>query len=76
MEVVEELVIAEYRSTTNTVTHTVPKSSDPGLSRRDDKDKARLVIDTVRKKGEAASSDMIEVLCELDPSLCEHLGLE
>uniref|UniRef100_A0A3Q1JG70 CARD domain-containing protein n=1 Tax=Anabas testudineus TaxID=64144 RepID=A0A3Q1JG70_ANATE len=40
------------------------------------KDKARLVIDTVRKKGEAASSDMIEVLCELDPSLCEHLGLE
>ncbi|XP_026219139.1 NACHT, LRR and PYD domains-containing protein 1b allele 3-like [Anabas testudineus] len=39
-------------------------------------DKARLVIDTVRKKGEAASSDMIEVLCELDPSLCEHLGLE
>ncbi|XP_036935971.1 NACHT, LRR and PYD domains-containing protein 1b allele 3-like [Acanthopagrus latus] len=38
-------------------------------------DKARLVIDTVRRKGEAASSEMIEFLCELDPFLCEHLGL-
>ncbi|XP_073344190.1 uncharacterized protein [Pagrus major] len=39
------------------------------------RDKARFVIDTVRKKGEAASSEMIEILCELDPFLCEHLGL-
>ncbi|XP_036935964.1 uncharacterized protein LOC119009075 [Acanthopagrus latus] len=38
-------------------------------------DKARLVIDTVRRKGEAASSEMIEFLCELDPFLCKHLGL-
>ncbi|XP_074478403.1 NACHT, LRR and PYD domains-containing protein 1b allele 3-like [Sebastes fasciatus] len=38
-------------------------------------DKARFVIDTVRKKGEAASSEMIEFLCEADPFLCEHLGL-
>ncbi|KAG7231368.1 hypothetical protein INR49_012208 [Caranx melampygus] len=38
-------------------------------------DKARLVIDTVRKKGEAASSEMIEFLCKVDPFLCEHLGL-
>ncbi|CAK6973077.1 NACHT%2C LRR and PYD domains-containing protein 1b allele 3-like [Scomber scombrus] len=39
------------------------------------RDKARFVIDTVRKKGEAASSEMIEFLCEVDPFLCEHLGL-
>uniref|UniRef100_A0A3B4WYT7 CARD domain-containing protein n=1 Tax=Seriola lalandi dorsalis TaxID=1841481 RepID=A0A3B4WYT7_SERLL len=39
------------------------------------RDKARFVIDTVRKKGEAASSEMIEFLCETDPFLCEHLGL-
>ncbi|XP_042366795.1 uncharacterized protein LOC121960956 [Plectropomus leopardus] len=38
------------------------------------RDKARFVIDTVRKKGEAASSEMIEFLCEADPFLCEHLG--
>lgn len=38
-------------------------------------DRARFVIDTVRKKGEAASSEMIEFLCEVDPFLCEHLGL-
>ncbi|XP_026035080.1 NACHT, LRR and PYD domains-containing protein 1b allele 3-like [Astatotilapia calliptera] len=38
-------------------------------------DRARFVIDTVRKKGEAASSQMIEFLCELDPFLCEYLGL-
>uniref|UniRef100_A0A4W6FSL6 CARD domain-containing protein n=1 Tax=Lates calcarifer TaxID=8187 RepID=A0A4W6FSL6_LATCA len=37
--------------------------------------KARLVVDTVRRKGEAASSEMIELLCELDPFLCEHLEL-
>ncbi|XP_030254032.1 NACHT, LRR and PYD domains-containing protein 1b allele 2-like [Sparus aurata] len=39
------------------------------------RDKARFVIDTVRRKGEAASSEMIEFLCEVDPFLCEHLGL-
>ncbi|XP_053198780.1 NACHT, LRR and PYD domains-containing protein 1b allele 3-like [Scomber japonicus] len=39
------------------------------------RDMARFVIDTVRKKGEAASSEMIEFLCEFDPFLCEHLGL-
>ncbi|XP_029979232.1 NACHT, LRR and PYD domains-containing protein 12-like [Sphaeramia orbicularis] len=38
-------------------------------------DKARLVIDTVRRKGEDASSEMIEILCELDPFLCENLDL-
>ena len=38
-------------------------------------DKARIVIDTVRMKGEAASSEMMEFLCEVDPFLCEHLGL-
>uniref|UniRef100_A0A3Q1GJZ6 CARD domain-containing protein n=1 Tax=Acanthochromis polyacanthus TaxID=80966 RepID=A0A3Q1GJZ6_9TELE len=38
-------------------------------------DKARYVIDTVRKKGDAASSEMIEFLCELDPFLCKHLDL-
>uniref|UniRef100_A0A3P9D093 Uncharacterized protein n=1 Tax=Maylandia zebra TaxID=106582 RepID=A0A3P9D093_9CICH len=36
--------------------------------------RARCVIDTVRKKGEAASSQMIEFLSELDLLLCEHLG--
>ncbi|XP_044032014.1 LOW QUALITY PROTEIN: NACHT, LRR and PYD domains-containing protein 1b allele 2-like [Siniperca chuatsi] len=39
------------------------------------RDKARFVIDTVRKKGEAAGSEMIECLCEMDPFLCEHLDL-
>ncbi|XP_071342015.1 caspase recruitment domain-containing protein 8-like [Trachinotus anak] len=42
---------------------------------QDQRDKARFVIDTVRKKGEAASSEMIEFLSEIDPFLCEHLGL-
>ncbi|XP_031160713.1 NACHT, LRR and PYD domains-containing protein 1-like [Sander lucioperca] len=44
-------------------------------SMKNTRDKARFVIDTVRKKGEAASSEMIEFLCEADPFLCEHLGL-
>uniref|UniRef100_A0A665VL80 CARD domain-containing protein n=1 Tax=Echeneis naucrates TaxID=173247 RepID=A0A665VL80_ECHNA len=38
-------------------------------------DKARSVIDLVRNKGEAASSIMIEFLCEKDPFFSEHLGL-
>lgn len=41
---------------------------------RNRRDKARFVIDTVRRKGEAAGSEMIHFLCELDPFLCEHLG--
>ncbi|XP_045926420.1 NACHT, LRR and PYD domains-containing protein 1b allele 3-like [Micropterus dolomieu] len=48
------------------------ESADEMQNRRD---KARFVIDSVRKKGEAASSEMIEFLCEADPFLCEHLGL-
>ncbi|XP_041816896.1 uncharacterized protein LOC121623617 [Chelmon rostratus] len=48
------------------------ESADDMLNRRD---KARFVIDTVRQKGDAASSEMIEFLCEADPFLCEHLGL-
>ncbi|XP_061569551.1 uncharacterized protein LOC133423385 [Cololabis saira] len=38
-------------------------------------DGARCVIDTVRKKGQNASSEMIEILKELDPFLCKHLDL-
>uniref|UniRef100_A0A3B3UUC1 CARD domain-containing protein n=1 Tax=Poecilia latipinna TaxID=48699 RepID=A0A3B3UUC1_9TELE len=30
-------------------------------------DKGRVLIDTVRRKGAAASSEMIRFLCELDP---------
>ncbi|XP_028288102.1 uncharacterized protein LOC114452827 [Parambassis ranga] len=39
------------------------------------RDRAGSVIDTVRRKGEAASSELIHFLCEVDPFLCEHLGL-
>ncbi|TKS87336.1 Caspase recruitment domain-containing protein 8 [Collichthys lucidus] len=39
------------------------------------RDKARFVFDTVRKKGDAASSEMTDFLCEVDPFLSEHLGL-
>lgn len=39
-------------------------------------DRARSVFDTVSKKGEAASSEMVEFLYEEDPFLCEHLGLK
>ncbi|CAI5671040.1 unnamed protein product [Oreochromis niloticus] len=38
-------------------------------------DRARFVIDIVRKKGEAASSQMIEVFCDLDSYFCKSLGL-
>uniref|UniRef100_A0A3P8S992 Ig-like domain-containing protein n=1 Tax=Amphiprion percula TaxID=161767 RepID=A0A3P8S992_AMPPE len=48
------------------------ESADEVKNRRD---KARFVIDTVRKKGDAASSEMMEFFCELDPFLCEHLDL-
>ncbi|XP_041816923.1 caspase recruitment domain-containing protein 8-like isoform X2 [Chelmon rostratus] len=48
------------------------ESADDMLNRRD---KARFVIDTVRQKGDAASSEMIKFLCEADPFLCEHLDL-
>ncbi|XP_006807505.1 NACHT, LRR and PYD domains-containing protein 1b allele 3-like [Neolamprologus brichardi] len=37
--------------------------------------KARFVIDTVRSKGAAASSKLINILRELDRILFEHLGL-
>uniref|UniRef100_A0A3Q2QDA1 CARD domain-containing protein n=1 Tax=Fundulus heteroclitus TaxID=8078 RepID=A0A3Q2QDA1_FUNHE len=39
------------------------------------RDKARLLVDTVRRKGDAASSEMISLLTELDPYFSEHLGL-
>ncbi|XP_062297410.1 NACHT, LRR and PYD domains-containing protein 1b allele 3-like [Scomber scombrus] len=42
---------------------------------RNKRDKARIVIDTVRKKGKAASSEMIKFLRKIDPFLCKHLGL-
>uniref|UniRef100_A0A3B4X306 CARD domain-containing protein n=1 Tax=Seriola lalandi dorsalis TaxID=1841481 RepID=A0A3B4X306_SERLL len=54
------------------ITDSERESADEMQNKRD---KARFVIDTVRKKGEAASSEMIEFLCETDPFLCEHLGL-
>uniref|UniRef100_A0A3Q2U524 CARD domain-containing protein n=1 Tax=Fundulus heteroclitus TaxID=8078 RepID=A0A3Q2U524_FUNHE len=39
------------------------------------RDKARLLVDMVRRKGDYASSEMIRSLCELDPFLSKHLGL-
>lgn len=39
-------------------------------------DKARDVIDTVRKKGAKASSIMITTLTKCDPFLCEELGFD
>ncbi|XP_021168946.2 caspase recruitment domain-containing protein 8 [Fundulus heteroclitus] len=38
-------------------------------------DKARVLVDMVRRKGDDASSEMIRSLCELDPFLSKHLGL-
>uniref|UniRef100_A0A3P9P1S8 CARD domain-containing protein n=1 Tax=Poecilia reticulata TaxID=8081 RepID=A0A3P9P1S8_POERE len=38
-------------------------------------DKGRVLVDTVRRKGADASSEMIRFLCELDPFLCRHVGL-
>uniref|UniRef100_A0A3Q2SYF7 CARD domain-containing protein n=1 Tax=Fundulus heteroclitus TaxID=8078 RepID=A0A3Q2SYF7_FUNHE len=38
-------------------------------------DKARLLVDMVRKKGDDASSEMIRSLCELDPFLSKYLEL-
>ncbi|XP_070841860.1 caspase recruitment domain-containing protein 8-like [Chaetodon trifascialis] len=57
---------------TKVMTDSERESADDMPNKRD---KARCVIDTVRKKGEAASSEMIEFLREADPFLCEHLGL-
>ncbi|CAI5671032.1 unnamed protein product [Oreochromis niloticus] len=37
--------------------------------------RARCVIDTVRKKGEAASAQMIKSLSEIDSFFCKSLGL-
>uniref|UniRef100_A0A667YZF4 CARD domain-containing protein n=1 Tax=Myripristis murdjan TaxID=586833 RepID=A0A667YZF4_9TELE len=45
------------------------------LLRDSNTDKARFVIDAVRNKGEAARSEMIALLCDIDPFLSEHLGL-
>ncbi|XP_022620490.1 caspase recruitment domain-containing protein 8-like isoform X2 [Seriola dumerili] len=39
------------------------------------KEKAREVIDMVRRKGPAASSALIDVLCEVDPYLSSQLDL-
>uniref|UniRef100_A0A669CXF6 CARD domain-containing protein n=1 Tax=Oreochromis niloticus TaxID=8128 RepID=A0A669CXF6_ORENI len=39
------------------------------------REKARFVIDTVRSKGDAASSELINFLRENDHILCEHLRL-
>ncbi|KAM4544103.1 caspase recruitment domain-containing protein 8-like [Fundulus diaphanus] len=39
------------------------------------RDKVRVLVNTVRKKGDDASSEMIHFLCELDPCLSKHLGL-
>ena len=38
-------------------------------------DKARDVMDTVRRKGRAASSVLISALCEVDPVLSRELRL-
>lgn len=38
-------------------------------------DKAREVIDTVRKKGETASAKLIRALCQVDPCLSTNLNL-
>uniref|UniRef100_A0AAQ4Q2Y5 CARD domain-containing protein n=1 Tax=Gasterosteus aculeatus aculeatus TaxID=481459 RepID=A0AAQ4Q2Y5_GASAC len=38
-------------------------------------DRARFVIDAVRRKGDDASLEMIEFLKEVDPYLCEDLRL-
>ncbi|XP_029002495.2 caspase recruitment domain-containing protein 8-like [Betta splendens] len=39
-------------------------------------DKARFLIDTMRRKGDTASSEMIHCFHEVDPFLCQHLGLQ
>ncbi|XP_061569264.1 caspase recruitment domain-containing protein 8-like [Cololabis saira] len=44
-------------------------------AKRTKTDKNRCVIDTVRRKGENASSEMIEILKDLDPFLCGDLDL-
>ncbi len=38
-------------------------------------DRARDMIDTVRRKGTEASSVLIAALCEVDPYLSRHLKL-
>uniref|UniRef100_A0A3Q3LZ94 CARD domain-containing protein n=1 Tax=Mastacembelus armatus TaxID=205130 RepID=A0A3Q3LZ94_9TELE len=37
-------------------------------------DRARAVIDTVRRKGTEASSVLIDSLCQLDPHVFQNLG--
>uniref|UniRef100_A0A3Q2DY28 CARD domain-containing protein n=1 Tax=Cyprinodon variegatus TaxID=28743 RepID=A0A3Q2DY28_CYPVA len=38
-------------------------------------DKARVLVDTVKNKGDQASSEMIRFLCKLDPYFCRNVGL-
>jgi len=57
---------------TKVITDSEREAAEERQSRRD---KAQYVIDTVRRKGDAASSKMIEFLCEADPFFCEHVGL-
>ena len=39
------------------------------------KDKARMIIDMVKVKGDKSSSDMIDIVRQLDPNLCENIRL-
>uniref|UniRef100_A0A673B6I4 CARD domain-containing protein n=1 Tax=Sphaeramia orbicularis TaxID=375764 RepID=A0A673B6I4_9TELE len=39
-------------------------------------DKARDLIDIVRKKGDVASEKMLDILQDRDPMLCSSLGLQ
>ena len=39
------------------------------------KDKARAIIDMVRAKGDKSSSDMIDIVRQLDANLCENIRL-
>ncbi|XP_072235140.1 caspase recruitment domain-containing protein 8-like [Leuresthes tenuis] len=57
---------------TKVITDSEREAAEERQSRRD---KARYVIDTVRGKGDAASSTMIQFLCEADPYFCEYVGL-
>lgn len=49
--------------------------SRPAYDIPNSENKARYVIDTVKNKGDAAASVMIDFLCEVDPFLSQHIGL-
>ncbi|KAM4533974.1 uncharacterized protein PAE49_022293 [Odontesthes bonariensis] len=57
---------------TKVITDSEREAAEENRSRRD---KAQYVFDTVRRKGDAASSKMIEFLREADPFFCDHVGL-